>query len=206
MTRRWTQDEDAIVLKTPNLTAVEVGRQLGRSAQAIAHRRSLLGRKHGLAFPTHKNPCHVGKRRLLAKTCLTCGLLLEAARFSRKTSGTWPSVCVHCKSDDNLQYKKPYEPNEADAERARVNIQKLQAISLPGAVNHRQPWTEKDHEVLSDSDLTGLEKALRLGRTYMAVVSQCRDHGYRSRHGQGDPMKGRWVIDNPNDPAQAVAA
>lgn len=202
MSTRWTPDEDDVILRTPNLTAAEVARKLGRSTQAVVHRRSLLGRRHGLTFqPGPKGPWVVGKRRLLARSCSKCGLLLEAARFGLSNQGRWRVICVHCRAVDEQLRAKPYEPNEVDQARARANIQKLQAITLPSATSHRQPWTEKDHEVLADPDLTGLEKALRLGRTYMAVSSQCRDHGYRSRHGQGDPVKGQWVIDNPNESA-----
>lgn len=200
---RWTAPEDALIIKTANLTAAEVAELLGRSARAVDHRRSKLGRERGITFLGSKVPTHVGRRRLLAKTCADCGLLLEAARFGMN-QGKWRSRCVHCRADDEALRRPKHESSEADTVRASENIRRLQALTIP-AVNHRQPWLEKDHEVLANPDLTGLEKALRLDRTYMATVSACSKFGYRSKVGKGDPIKGQWVIDNPNAP-EAVAA
>ena len=61
-----------------------------------------------------------------------------------------------------------------------------------------QPYTDEDHKVLSDQDLTLLQKALRLGRSYAAVRSMCMRSGYRSHVGLGDPERDQWKIDNPN--------
>lgn len=198
---RWTSDEDKFVLNTRNLTTQEVARQLGRTTSAVTHRRAMLGRRVGMTFAAGpKGPHIIGRRRLLAKTCGTCGLLLAADRFGL-CQGTWRSRCVHCRAATQA----PQPSRGPSSEQARANTQRLQAMSLPNASRHRQPYTDSDHEVLADPDLTCLEKALRTKRTYMAAISQCSKFGYHSRVGKGDPIKGQWVIDNPNAPTQSVA-
>lgn len=197
----WTEEDDAFIRFSSHLTASQASEQMGRSANAISIRRSQLGVDCGNG--SHKNPMEVGARRLLAKTCLDCGLLLEATWFGFNShSRSWRPSCGRCRPSPQA---RPRTKKEA-ARVARESSARLQAASLPTATNHRNSWVEKDHEVLADPDLTRFEKAVRLGRTYLAVVHQCTSNGYDSRRGRGDPIKGQWIIDNPNAPKVEAAA
>lgn len=194
----WTQDEDRFVLETPHLTTAEVARRLGRTKSAVVSRRAMIGRKHGVRFRVNNSPHKVGRRTLLAKTCKTCGLLLNASRFGLDKGKTWRAVCVHCRAFEG-GLKKPDRPR---GEGSAANSNRvLQALSLPHAVNHRNPWTEADHAILADPDLFVIEKAIRLGRTYMATSSACSKGGYHSRVFQGDPERAQWIIRFPKESA-----
>ena len=199
MSRTWGADEDDFVLRSTHLTTSEVAKALGRSVSAVHHRRSMLGRRHGLTFTGAKSPHVIGRRRLLAKTCGTCGLLLAADRFG-VNEGRWRSKCVHCRASDEASSGRADSKGGRDSEQVWANTQRLQTLSLPNATRHRQPLTEGDHEIFADPDLSCIEKALRSKRTYMATVSSCSKFGYHSKVGKGDPVKGQWIIDNPNAP------
>lgn len=198
----WTEDEDDFILDNPGMKARVVAEHLGRAKTAVDKRRQYLSAKFGISFDygSNKNPHEPGDRRLLAKTCPTCGLLLDASWFGLNHAGHgkgWRKECTRCRPRHGDQ--RPWANTDTKA-----LSEKLQAASIP-APNHGKPWLEADHAILADPDLSVIEKARRLGRTYYATMSACTDNGYRSRIGKGDPMKGVWVIDNPNDP-KAVAA
>lgn len=195
MNREWTAEEDQLVLSTSHLTTAQVAERLDRTRSAVISRRAMLAKKHGLSFRVNNDPFKPGRRRLLAKTCLSCGLLLEASRFGIDKGKTWRSRCVHCRAFE-IGAKHPDRPRGEDS--AATANARLQALSLPHAKRHREPWLEADHEVLADPDLTVIEKAIRLERTYMATSSACSKNGYHSRVFQGDPVKGQWVIRLPS--------
>ena len=203
----WTDSQDDFILANPGMKARVVAEHLGRAKTAIDKRRQILTTRHGVSFDfnSNKNPHETGDRRLLAKTCPDCGLLLEAHWFGLSHEGHghgWRKQCTRCRPRSlSGETRKPW-PN-ADT---KANRERLQAASLPTATKHGQPWTEADHEVLSNPDLTVIQKAFRLNRTYYATSSACADGGYRSRLGKGDPMKGVWVIDNPNAPDMRSAS
>lgn len=191
----WTEDEDRFVLATPHLTTAEVGQRLNRSLSAVRSRRAMLAKRIGITFRQNNDPHKPGKRPLLARTCLHCGLLLRAEWFGLDKGG-WRSTCTRCR-----QAMSPQPNRSRGIDSNKRSTERLQAISLPHAVNHRQPWMERDHAVLADPDLLLIEKAIRLGRTYMATATACSDGGYPSKVGLGDDGKGQWYIDNPNERA-----
>lgn len=78
------------------------------------------------------------------------------------------------------------------------SYRRLQALTLACASRHRQPWMESDFKVLANPDMTILQKALTLGRSYMAAQSACSANGFKSHVGLGDPERDQWIIDNPN--------
>ena len=203
----WTEEEIALVRSTPHLTHHEVAKRLGKRPSTVRGLRQRLGRREGIRFDIYdsKNPHHVGSRRLLAKTCPKCGLLLEANWYvNRKTgSRTWFSSCTRCTPRSDVESKVPTEVRKSQNQASQ---QKLQNLSLPHAINTGEPYTEADHKVLADPDLTVIEKALKIGRTYFATNTACGSNGYASKVGLGDPMKGVWVIDNPNADALEVAS
>lgn len=196
----WTPSEDDFVLTHPEMTARVVSEHLGRAETAVVARRRILATRHGVSFHhRNKNPNHPGDRRLLAKTCHDCGLLLSVDWFALKYGGRgrhgkgWRSSCTRCRSVGRPRGREPWEGADSTGHGER-----LQTASLPHANNHRSPWTEADHVVLSDPDQSVIAKAVELGRTYYATQSMCSENGYRSLLGKGDPVKGQWVIHNPN--------
>lgn len=197
----WTDDELDIVRATPNLTAQQVAARLpGRTRNSVEAARAKLAHAEGLRFSFYpgdkKNAHHVGRRRLLARTCPDCGLFLDASWFGFNTR-KWRHACVKCQSRKSypVQRERRGTTYERDGgESARRIAGKLQALSLPHAVNSGQPWTEADMTVLSDPDLTAIEKALKLGRTYFATHTACQTYGFTSRVGRGDPIHGTWII------------
>lgn len=202
----WTDEEVAFVRSTPHLTYKDVAKRLKKRPSTVRGLRQRLGRHEGVRFDVYdtKDPHAVGKRRLLAKTCTKCGLLLEANWFTSRKSGsrTWFSACVRCSPRGG----ESRVPKEVRKDQNHESQQRLQSLSLPHAVNSGQPYTGADHKVLAEPDLTILEKAIKIGRTYFATNAACSTNGYASRVGLGDPMKGVWVIDNPNAEMLEVAS
>jgi hypothetical protein len=152
----------------------------------------------------HKDPHEVGPRRLLAKTCLGCGLLLDASWFAARDTGRkWATRCNRCHGQT---YRPKVTTHAKDGGKsARRVYERLQAVSREYAVNHGQPWLDKDHEVLRNSELTAIEKSIRLGRTYAATHVAVKVNGYVSRVGRVAPEKGQWRIDNPNAEAMRLS-
>ena len=210
---RWTDDEVELVRRTPHLTAEQVAAQLGtRSASAVNGARGKLHATEGIAFGeqgSHKSPHEVGSRRLLAKTCIGCGLLLDASWFSKSNGGRkWLHRCTRCiqvsaTTGEKYQQSNGYRKDGGSS--ARATAARLQKITRERASRHGYPWLEADHVILRDSTLTAFEKAIRLGRTWSATHLAVSQNGYTSRVGKGDPMHGVWRIDNPNE-ARAVDA
>lgn len=203
----WTEDEIDFVRRTPHFTADQVARHLGRTYDGVAGIRLRLRNEEGADFGQGgKDPSHVGPRRLLAKTCLGCGLLLEASWFSMNDRGrAWRTRCNRCAHQEASE-RHPDRPTTAQKDggrSARTSRERLQALTRERATRHGEPWLEADQEVLRDPDLSIFEKATRLGRTWSATQTQVSKNGYTSRVGKGDPMKGVWVIDNPNAPVAA---
>lgn len=193
--RGFSEDDLDLLRSTPHLTVQQIADLLGRSYDVTKHRRQQMAREEGIDFGgqgANKSPHRIGKRRLLARTCFNCGLLLDGSWFWRNSNG-WHTACARC-------FKQ--SPQPADRDRGDGG-KRLQAMSLPHAHRHRQEWVSSDHEILADETLSVIEKALRLERTYFATHSAVTRNGYRSRVGKGDPMKGVWVIDNPNEDNQA---
>lgn len=198
----WTADEDDILLTTPWFTAEQQSQRLvGRTPVAVRRRRERLGIE---ALPVTKEPTHVGARPLVAKTCLTCGKLLQASWFQFHSSQRrWFPSCKRCTNDATqarnvaagYPYRKTKEHQDANQ---RASKARLEAITAPRATRHRELWTEADHQTLADPDLTILQKALRLGRTHNATASMCQRNGYRSHVGLGEPTD-EWRIFNPNE-------
>lgn len=204
---RWTDDELEMVRRTPHLTAEQVSDKLGtRSVCAVNSARGKLHATEGISFGevgSHKNPHEVGSRRLLAKTCIGCGLLLDASWFSKVNGGKkWLHRCRRCiqvnaKTGEKYEQSNGYRKDGGAS--ARASAAKLQKLTRERASRHGFPWMDGDHVILRDTSLTVFEKAIRLGRTWSATHMACSVNGYTSRVGRGDPMHGVWRIDNPNE-------
>jgi hypothetical protein len=194
--RGFTDYELDLMRNTPHLTVNQIAELIGRSYDVTKHRRQRLAREEGIDFGgrgANKSPHRVGKRPLVARTCAGCGLLLDASWFWRNQNG-WHTKCASC----FVQSEKPADRDRGDGGK------RLQALSLPNATRRGQEWTEADMAVLSDEALTVFEKATQTRRTYFGAMSATTRYGFKSKVGRGDPEKGRWVIDNPNEAALAA--
>lgn len=206
----WTIEEDAFLLATRHLTARQVAAQVGRTYDAVTSRRKILSKLRDVDFgygALLASPTHIGARPLIAKTCPKCGLLLASEWFAfRPARGTraahWRVGCKKCVSGSNYRSTKDGVNNYKGSGRYRSKTaesrQRLQDITISRASRSREVWLEADHEVLRDPDLTLLEKALKLGRTYNATACACSRSGYKSHVGLGSAERDQWYIDNPN--------
>lgn len=74
-----------------------------------------------------------------------------------------------------------------------------QAATVELATRSGLPYIDKDFKVLADPQLTQIDKALTLGRTYAAISNMCGKNGYSSLgHSLGSATSSAWSIDNPN--------
>jgi hypothetical protein len=75
----------------------------------------------------------------------------------------------------------------------------MAALTAESATRTGYPYLEADFEVLADPAITVLGKALRLGRTYSAVLQATSSRGYESLSNRiGQRSAAAWSIDNPN--------
>lgn len=206
----WTQEEDAFILATPHLSARKVSLLVERTYDAVTSRRKVLARIHGVDFgpgAVKVDPYHVGARPLIAKTCRECGLLLASEWFAfRSAHGTrmahWQVRCKKCVSKANYASTRNGTDNYRKTERYRHKTsqsrKRLQDVTTSRATRSHHEWIEEEQEILQDPDLTILEKALKLGRSYNAVATRCSLQGYKSHVGLGSAERDQWYIDNPN--------
>lgn len=196
----WTAEEDEFILATTGLNAREVSERLpGRSKSSVDERRQILGKVHGVSFGGRKKPTEIGTRPLVAKTCGDCGLLLDASWFQLNLSRRfWTRQCLRCRPKEDRAKAAARQRARQAAGLASDCNRKMQEFSLRYAVNKGQPYTEADHAVLADPDLTAIEKAIKLGRTYFSIKTMVSECGYTSAVGRGDPSDAQWLIDAPN--------
>lgn len=121
----------------------------------------------------------VGGRTLLAKTCPDCGLFLSANQYYRDR-GMWDQYCRTCKG--RRIRASPSQRDVPDCRRRMYASRKIiQDFTRTHAHRHGEHWIESDHVVLRDPNLSLAEKAIRLQRTYIAVVNQVVLHQYESK-------------------------
>ncbi len=197
----WSDLEVQVVRDTADWTAAEVAMRLGRTPSSVAHMRTRLRADEGLTWGHHLNidPNAVGLRRLVAKTCSDCGVVMDAKWFRRnQQAGCWTSTCTACRRGprSDVEREGTQDRNRRSQTSMRASIERFQRATIPAA-KAGQEWTTTDLGVLADPDLTILDKALRLGRTYKATVVALSRGGHTSRVGLGDREQGRWQIENP---------
>lgn len=195
----FTDDDLDIMRSTPHLTVQQLADLLGRPYDSTKHRRQKMARDEGIDFGgqgANKSPHRIGKRRLVAKTCGGCGLLLDASWFWANQSGNH-TKCASC----FVQSEKPVDRDRGDGGK------RLQSLTLPHATRGGEEWVTADLEVLADETLSVFEKAIRTKRTYYAALTAITKNGFHSRIGRGNPEEqgGVWVIDNPNAPEVTAA-
>lgn len=187
---QWTDEDIDFVRTHVEMTAPQVAAAIGRTVAQVQNQRKRLN-KEGISFRVghRKKPTDIGARRLLAKTCPSCGFFLPASwfYFAKTNGGYYTPRCSKCLSDADGR------PGRGGSDNGQSR-RKMQAKSLETATRMREPWTGPDHEVLASPDLTLLDKAIRLGRTYYAVMHQTDEHSYRSKVGLGEREQSAWVI------------
>jgi|SRR6478609_6243107 len=82
-------------------------------------------------------PNAVGKRTLLAKSCLTCGHFKQASEYRITNKGYWQSECKNCQHGS-----------------AKVADKK--------AINRSRPRAKKHHDIWTDSELRQLAAMRRI--------------------------------------------
>lgn len=199
----WTSDEDDIIRAHPTKSASELAEILvGRSWQAIKLRRSKIAALRGLPKDAYRgDPMSVAGRPLLARTCSNCGVTRSGSSFPwRKSARVWSQTCVHCRATGAKARWSDRGYSTLDR-----NVEKQRA-SLPTASRAREPYSKRDMSVLAREDLTVLEKAIRLERTYYGANCAVQKFGFRSAP---PPLAARpgdeWKIHNPNQPAMVAS-
>lgn len=139
----------------------------------------------------------VGTRVLLAKTCVVCELFLGAEWYHRRGSGYWHPCCRKC----NGARQRPLSTEEVMRKRHNAAVYKAwaQAQSLRYALppNVWRAWTDDELAVLARPDLTLLQKAIMVRRTYNAATVMASKHHFKSLNSNCLPMdlsSHQWVI------------
>lgn len=107
------------------------------------------------------------------RDCAMCGRPIPSSR--RADAKTCSSKCMHRRNNT-----RPARPEQVEAWRAEHDqeLRTYDALKQAGrrvktldhATRHRREWTGPDLEMAARDDMTMMEIALRLGRTYRAVV------------------------------------
>lgn len=135
----------------------------------------------------------VGPRTVLAKTCTGCGLFLNGEWFYPVRRGGLVYLngkckrCIYAGMHATRAERRSRKGEHEDRERQR--------ISLRSATRTTYEYTDREMQVLAREDLTTLEKALELGRTYFAVRTALRKFGLSHRQHRNDyPTDHQWRI------------
>lgn len=163
-------------------------RRPGENAHSFERRRSCSKAcRYALAAEATKarrgvDPLMVGRRTLIAKTCLACGELLPAARFQRQVRGYYATTCGRCVQSGWIA-GLPTDEREALLRHRQAEVARQNAEMRPGARRHRQLWTGPELELVERRELTAVQVAAMIGRTPHAVRTQ------RKLLNRSDPAK-----------------
>ena len=205
----WTEEELDFLRSTPYYTIEQHAKHLGRKRSTIIGVRQRLSKREGVRWDLGgaKNPHRIGRRTLLARTCPDCGLFLDASWFVRRKSGPdvgrWFAKCIRCCNPDTEEYRRKQAERAAKRREGEddpnLHYHRVQAVSLQWATRARQGYTEDDMQVLSDPDLTVLEKSFRLKRSFAATSGAVRRFGFTSKVGRGEAVEGQWIIQHAGE-------
>lgn len=201
----WTEEEYDVLRVTRHLSAWQIADILpGRTPGGVKRARQQLEKREpwlnfGDYATRNKSANRIGRRPLVAKTCTKCGELRDgSAYYFDEKDRVWFSNCKFC----HMRLRKPQLPKTTSREQRAGHLRKRQemnALTLPTATRHGMEWTDADMPVLSNPDLTDVEKALMLRRTYFATAARRRVTGLVSKRIRsiGDPDDCKWYIDAP---------
>lgn len=183
----WSAAELQKLHDSPHLSHAELGALLGRSAASVQTRRSRL-RTQGADIPPMRNSpaATLSRRALLAKTCTSCGLLLDADWYSKRADGRRMSKCRSCRAVHNGS-------SQADKPARRL----AQEYTAAHAERNGAEWTDAELAIIGGSDLTLAEMALHLGRSLSAVINARHRSGIADRRvALAEPVE-TWRIHLP---------
>lgn len=188
----WSDAEIEFLISNPYMTAKQISGHTGRTESAVAQMKLKLAREQGVEFHRgSKSPMSVGQRPLLAKTCADCGMFLGAEWFretvSRSIRMNWASSCKKCASERAERFQRR-EGRLGD------NSRKYQEVSVHYAHNNGQEYTDADYDILQREDMSLLEKAIAMGRTYAAVSGAVQKFNLQVKHRLGEPQESEWKI------------
>lgn len=192
---RWSEEEDRLIRDNPRMTAVELAELLpNRTWQAIKWRRAKKRLLVGDRSPYRADPFAVAGRKLVARTCSRCGVTRGGDAFGwRADKNCWRQECNYCLASRNRKLRVERGYSNVDRQR------EYQQATLPTADRRYFPWTGAEIEVLGDSTLSTVEKAILLRRTYSGTQCAISRYGFASRDDcLEDLRKDVWKIDNPN--------
>lgn len=179
---QWTQDQIDVAMRLPAREAAEV---LGRTPTAVYLIRHKVRNGYVPQPPSNGRSRHLsvawsrGGRTLLAQTCTKCGWLIDARYFGKqtytrkgRTYTRWRYWCSWCMTEKTSQDRRE--------RRARgLRDRRSSDVDIP-TPRSGYTWTEFDHQVAADPNLTVIEKALKTGRSYRAITQACAKNHYPS--------------------------
>lgn len=192
----FSEDDDEFIREhASEMTIKEMAEILNINYSSVRNRIRMLDRE-GLIKMKRKGATNVGNRKLLAKTCIKCGLLLDGSWFGY--NGRWyQASCTKCK--DRLGSMSTAHFNSVKQLATLRRLHMLQERTKALATRNNYPITEDDHAVFSNSDLTVLEKAIITKRTYSAVIANIGRFGYASSPLKYELINGQWQIKFPHN-------
>lgn len=101
---------------------------------------------------SNDDPWVVGERRLVARSCESCGGLLPAAAFRELKAAYLSHQCTACRA----------------AQKAALEHEQWRQ-TVARATRYGAAWTGPELEIAARPDLTAMDAALMLGRTVKAV-------------------------------------
>ncbi len=115
---------------------------------------------------------------LLAKSCIDCNRFLGAKHFwvSERATGKRFQACNTC------MLKRVSPENYKKQQKWAADFYKhCQQLTKQKAVNQSKRWELEDMRTLADKELSNLDAALQLGRTYASVCAMRRRLGISAR-------------------------
>ncbi|ORB47474.1 hypothetical protein BST43_25995 [Mycobacteroides saopaulense] len=193
----WTAEEIAVALDR-TISRSEASRRLGRSVRGIKRIRDLQRQKvFGLTSAVRETRTEPIQQRLWSEEeiAVLTDETRAPAEVARALGRSVNSVSVaRTRWLGRLQGRVPEHlhgtytavsrygclcpPCRSAAEGERL---RRHAATRHTAVNHKQPWTDRDVEIALDRSLTVIEAAQRLGRTHSSV--RALRHKYRETVG-----------------------
>ena len=184
----WSVSDDYFLIDNPLLTAKQIGETLGRSPSAVSQRKAKLKaiiEAEGVPQfgKSNKNPHCIGKRTVVAASCKECGLLLDGSWFYRNGQVAFNQICRRCRP---IRYGREKFVGGSQRE--------LQRLSKKFATKTHQRFLQEDLRVLGDDNLSILQMALKLSRTYASVSSARQAYCFSNEVRLGDPADVQWYI------------
>jgi hypothetical protein len=178
-----SDDEIAFIASTMDRYASDVADELGKTRSAVqqARRRLRLAGRVGetCVDPKRPQPYEVGRRTLLAKTCIDCGLLWGGGEFANAGHAYGPT-CRRCRNRRRRRAREGAGISHAVRAAALEAVtESLASSEVPYRSRSGQPWTGPEIDLLARRDLTTPAIAAQIGRSWQAVAAACKRYGVK---------------------------